>query len=91
MDTWQKYVAELLGTFVLVFGGTVAILGATGSGLDLIVVPFAFGLALLAGLYAFGEVSGGHFNPAVSVADASSCRTLLTRLDTGHHAIASAG
>ena len=68
MDTWQKYVAELLGTFVLVFGGTVAILGVTGSGLDLIVVPFAFGLALLAGLYAFGEVSGGHFNPAVSLA-----------------------
>jgi aquaporin Z len=32
----------------------------------LVVVPFAFGLALLAGLYAFGEVSGGHFNPAVS-------------------------
>ena len=68
MDTWQKYVAELLGTFVLVFGGTVAILAATGSGLDLIVIPFAFGLALLAGLYAFGEVSGGHFNPAVSLA-----------------------
>jgi len=68
MDTWQKYAAELLGTFVLVFGGTVAILAATGSGLDLIVVSFAFGLALLAGLYAFGEVSGGHYNPAVSLA-----------------------
>jgi aquaporin Z len=34
----------------------------------LLVVPFAFGLALLAGLYAFGEVSGGHYNPAVSLA-----------------------
>ena len=33
----------------------------------LLVAPFAFGLALLAGLYAFGEVSGGHFNPAVSL------------------------
>jgi aquaporin Z len=68
LDTWQKFAAELLGTFVLVFGGTVAILAATGSGLELIAVAFAFGLALLAGLYAFGEVSGGHYNPAVSLA-----------------------
>jgi aquaporin Z len=68
MDTWQKFAAELLGTFVLVFGGTVAILAATGSGLELVAIALAFGLALLAGLYAFGEVSGGHFNPAVSLA-----------------------
>jgi aquaporin Z len=68
MDTWQKFTAELLGTFVLVFGGTVAILGASGSGVELVAIAFAFGLALLAGLYAFGEVSGGHFNPAVSLA-----------------------
>jgi aquaporin Z len=69
MDTWQKYAAELLGTFVLVFGGTTAIVasGVTGSPV-LIVAALAFGLALLAGLYAFGEVSGGHFNPAVSLA-----------------------
>ena len=69
MDTWQRYAAELLGTFVLVFGGTTAIVasGATGSPV-LIVAALAFGLALLAGLYAFGEVSGGHFNPAVSLA-----------------------
>ena len=68
MDTWQKYAAELLGTFVLVFGGTVAMLAAAGTGLELVAVALAFGLALLAGLYAFGEVSGGHFNPAVSLA-----------------------
>ena len=69
MDTWQKYAAELLGTFVLVFAGTTAIVatGLTGAPV-LIAVAFAFGLALLAGLYAFGEVSGGHFNPAVSLA-----------------------
>ena len=65
----RKYAAEFLGTFVLVFGGTTAIVGAGRSGVPtLIVVPFAFGIALLAGLYAFGEVSGGHFNPAVSLA-----------------------
>jgi aquaporin Z len=67
MDT-QKFAAELLGTFVLVFGGTTAIIAATGSGLGLVVIAFAFGLALLAGLYAFGEISGGHYNPAVSLA-----------------------
>jgi aquaporin Z len=69
MDTWQKYAAELLGTFVLVFGGSVAIISGIAAGSPvLIVAALAFGLALLAGLYAFGEVSGGHFNPAVSLA-----------------------
>jgi aquaporin Z len=69
MDTWQKFAAELLGTFILVFGGSAAIVsaGLTTSPV-LIVAALAFGLALLAGLYAFGEVSGGHFNPAVSLA-----------------------
>ncbi len=69
MDSTQKYAAELLGTFVLVFGGTTAIVA---SGLEqlpvLLIAPFAFGLALLAGLYAFADVSGGHYNPAVSLA-----------------------
>ncbi len=69
MDTWQKYAAELLGTFVLVFGGSAAIVSAgVTTSPSLIVAALAFGLALLAGLYAFGEVSGGHFNPAVSLA-----------------------
>jgi aquaporin Z len=77
---WQRYLAELFGTFILVFGGTTAILaalkvvgaapfGINGSGANAveIIVPFGFGLSLLAGLYAFAEVSGGHFNPAVSL------------------------
>jgi aquaporin Z len=65
---WQTYSAELLGTFMLVFGGTTAIVGAIRQDAPvLVIVPFAFGLALLGGLYAFGEVSGGHFNPAVSL------------------------
>lgn len=69
MEGWQKYAAELLGTFVLVFGGTTAIVATSLMGVPVLsVVPFAFGLALLAGLYAFGEVSGGHYNPAVSLA-----------------------
>ena len=65
----RRYVAELLGTFTLVFGGSLAILSAVRLQ-EAILVPVAlgFGLALLAGLYAFGEVSGGHYNPAVSLA-----------------------
>lgn len=62
--------AEVLGTYILVLGGTAAILAAAGSGATTAIVPIAlaFGLALLAALYAVGEISGGHFNPAVSLA-----------------------
>lgn len=68
MEQWQKYLAELCGTFVLVFLGTTAIVGADRAQIPaLLVAPFAFGIALLAGLYAFAEVSGGHYNPAVSL------------------------
>jgi aquaporin Z len=68
-DSLQKYVAEFFGTFTLVFVGSVAILATkTNVGSDYVQIGFAFGLALLAGLYAFGEVSGGHFNPIVSIA-----------------------
>jgi aquaporin Z len=67
-DDIKRYVAELLGTFTLVFGGSLAILAALRLDQTILVpVAFGFGLALLAGLYAFGEVSGGHFNPAVSL------------------------
>ncbi len=68
MKVWQKYLAELFGTFILVFVGTTSVVGAVRTGIPpLLIAPFAFGLALLAGLYAFAEVSGGHFNPAVSL------------------------
>ena len=65
----RRYVAELLGTFTLVFIGSVSILAALAANQPLVLVAaLGFGLALLAGLYAFGEISGGHFNPAVSLA-----------------------
>jgi aquaporin Z len=68
-DSLRKYLAELFGTFTLVFIGSVAILAATQEvEARFVLIGFAFGLALLAGLYAFGEVSGGHFNPIVSIA-----------------------
>lgn len=69
MTNTRTLLAEVLGTFVLVLGGCGAILAANASGGTTTIVPiaFGFGLALLAALYAFGEVSGGHFNPAVSL------------------------
>jgi aquaporin Z len=63
-ESLQRYLAEVFGTFTLVFVGSLAIL-ASG---ELVPIAFGFGLALLAGLYAFGEASGGHYNPIVSLA-----------------------
>jgi aquaporin Z len=70
IDSLRKYLAELLGTFTLVFVGTTAILATGGGGIGVqnVSIAFGFGLALLAGLYAFADVSGGHFNPGVSLA-----------------------
>lgn len=65
-----KLLAEFLGTFWLVLGGCgSAVLAATfGSvGIGLTGVSLAFGLTVLTGAYALGPVSGGHFNPAVSI------------------------
>ena len=69
MGKMQKYLAELLGTFTLVGVGSFAIVSASAADtLGIVSIALGFGLALLIGLYAFGEVSGGHYNPAVSLA-----------------------
>ena len=65
-----KLTAEFLGTFWLVLGGCgSAVLAAAfpAVGIGLLGVSFAFGLTVLTGAYSLGPVSGGHFNPAVSV------------------------
>ena len=65
----QKYLAEVIGTFIWVGVGTGAILAASSTETPAqAAIPLAFGLALLIGLYAVGETSGGHFNPAVTLA-----------------------
>ncbi len=70
MKIFQKYAAEFLGTFILVGIGTGAILsvgGLSDSG-SIVAIALAFGLALMTALYMLGPVSGGHFNPVVSLA-----------------------
>ncbi len=70
----RKLIAELIGTFWLVLGGCgsavlAANFGGDGNplGIGLVGVSLAFGLTILTGAYALGHISGGHFNPAVSV------------------------
>jgi len=72
----QKLSAEVLGTFVLVFFGcgSVVYAGTTGSTITLTTIGLTFGLAVVVMAYAFGRVSGAHFNPAVSVGAAISGR-----------------
>ena len=62
----KKYVAELLGTFVLVLMGCGSAVLA-GSYIGFVGISFAFGLAVLAMVYAIGGISGCHINPAVTV------------------------
>lgn len=69
----KKYIAEMLGTMVLVlmgcgsavFAGNVA--GTVGAGVGTLGVALAFGLSVVAMAYAIGGISGCHINPAITL------------------------
>ncbi|HTQ54533.1 MAG TPA: aquaporin Z [Bryobacteraceae bacterium] len=70
MPLMKRLSAEFLGTFWLVFGGCgAAVLDAAYPqlGIGFLGVALAFGLTVMTGVYAVGHISGGHFNPAVTV------------------------
>src|SRR6185312_7425347 len=66
----RKYLAELLGTYALVFAGTGAIVidQQTHGSITHAGVAITFGLIVMSMIYTFGDISGAHLNPAVSVA-----------------------
>lgn len=76
----HRLTAEFIGTFWLVFGGCGAAVfaanpaGDNSVGIGYLGVALAFGLTVLTGVYAFGTISGGHFNPAVTLGAAIAKR-----------------
>jgi aquaporin Z len=84
-STRAQHTAEALGTFILVLGGCgTAVIAASSpiASVGVLGVAFAFGLALLAAVYALGPISGGHFNPAISIALACAGRFSWSRVAT---------
>lgn len=82
-STTVKLLAEAAGTFLLVFGSIGAALFAadfgasengTSLGIGFVGVALAFGITVIAGAYAWGPISGGHFNPAVTLGLAAAGR-----------------
>lgn len=76
----RKGIAEMIGTFALIFCGTGAIIidQQTNGAVTHAGVAITFGLIVLAMIYALGDISGAHINPAVSIAFVAAKRIPLT-------------
>jgi aquaporin NIP len=74
--TSRKLLSEFLGTFILLFAGAGAIVSNTASGgaITHVGIALTWGLVILAIVYTFGDVSGAHVNPAVTIAFAAAGR-----------------
>lgn len=81
----RKYIAEFIGTFVLVFMGCGSAVLA-GKYIGFVGISFAFGLSVLAMVYAIGGISGCHINPAISISMLASGK--MTAMNTVAYVIA---
>ncbi|XP_059629808.1 nodulin-26-like [Cornus florida] len=76
-SNFQKIVAELVGTYILIFAGCGAALVDRERTLTIVGIAVVWGSVLMAMIYALGHISGAHFNPAVTIAFASASRLPL--------------
>ncbi|KAK3030989.1 hypothetical protein RJ639_035740, partial [Escallonia herrerae] len=67
-----QIIAELLGTFIIIFMGCGSVVIDRRFWLTSVGIAMTWGLAIMVMIYTFGHVSGGHFNPAVTIAFAAS-------------------
>ena len=81
-ENMNKYLAELIGTFVLVFCGTGAIVinEQSNGSVTHVGIAITFGLIVMAMIYALGDISGAHMNPAVTIAFAVANRFPLKQI-----------
>jgi len=70
MENYRNYISEILGTFCLIFCGTaaMAVNDITDGGVTHVGIAMTWGWVVIAMVYTFGDISGAHLNPAVSVA-----------------------
>ncbi|KAF8377309.1 hypothetical protein HHK36_030684 [Tetracentron sinense] len=74
MFFYAQVMAELLGTYILMFVGLGSVLISYKQPLTIVGIAVAWGLVVMVMIYTFGHISGGHFNPAVTIASAVSCK-----------------